>query len=139
MTSPTLEISGAVVPRLKADAAVAAIVGDRIYDHVPRDASGTVSTAYPFVGLGDTAETRDDVDCIRGVEVFYRVECWSRRPGKVEVLQLADAVVASLGDANLTLTDNALVSFEHIRTDVIREDGLTSHAILEFRALVEQP
>jgi len=139
--SPALELQGLIVPRLKADATLAAIIGARVFDHVPRSATtGAVTAEYPFVGMGYWSETQDDADCIEGGEIFGRIECWSRSVGKREALQLAEAVRASLHNADLTLSENALVLIEWVRTDVNMDpDGLTAHATVEIRALVERP
>jgi hypothetical protein len=129
--SATLELQGAIVPLLKAGVEAA---GGRVFDRVPSDA------AFPYLSLGYWQETPDDADCIEGAEIFGRVDCWSRAVGKAEALRLADAVRAALNDAAITLTDNALVLIEWIRTDVLSDpDGLTTHAIVEIRALVERP
>lgn len=138
--SPTLELQGAIVPRLKAHAALAAIVGGRVYDHVPRSSAGEVTGQFPFVALGHWAEAPDDADCIEGAEIFGRVECWSRGVGKPEALRMAEAVRAALHNAEIDLTANALVDLEWVRTDTIRDpDGLTHFAVVEIRALVERP
>ena len=138
--SPSLELQGLIVPRLKADAALAGIIGARVFDHVPRSGTtGEVTAQYPFVGLGYWGETQDDADCIEGAEIFGRIECWSRGIGKTEALRIAEAVRASLHNADLTLTENALVLIEWVRTDTnLDPDGLTSHATVEIRALVER-
>lgn len=141
MTSPTLELQGAIVPLLKADATLSAIIGGRVYDHVPRSGTtGAVTAEFPFIGMGFWGETQDDADCIDGSEIFGRIECWSRSVGKAEVQRLAAAVKSALRRANIELSDNALTLLEWVRTDTNADpDGLTSHATVEIRALVETP
>jgi hypothetical protein len=134
VTSPSLELQGAIVARLKQDPAVAALVGDRIYDDVP----GTA--VFPYVSLGPSAELSDDVDCIVGFEITFQIDAWSRAVGSPEVRRVADAVRRALTGADITLADNALLSFEHRQTRVIRDpDGLTSHAAIAFDGFAEQP
>ncbi|MGB3486675.1 MAG: DUF3168 domain-containing protein [Xanthobacteraceae bacterium] len=132
MTSPSLELQGVIVSRLKADTAVRAVVADRVYDNVPKDAG------FPRVTLGATDEISDDADCIEGLAISFQVDCWSQAVGFPQVRQISDAVRRSLHDADLALMNNALVSLTHRQTRVFRDpDGLTSHAAMTFDAFVE--
>lgn len=132
MTSPSLELQGVLVTRLKADATLDALIAKRVYDSVPADAS------FPYVSLGATDETSDDADCITALSISFQVDCWSRAVGVPQVRQISDAVRRSLHSADLTLASNALVSILHRQTRVFRDpDGLTSHAAMTFDALVE--
>lgn len=132
MTSPTLELQGAVVARLKADTATIAIVGSRVYDSVP---GGVV---FPYVSLGPSDELSDDADCITGLDITLQIDCWSRAPGFPEVRRLADAVRRVLHGYEFELPVNALVLFEHRQTRYFRDpDGLTSHAAMTFMAFIE--
>lgn len=134
MTSPSLELQGAIVARLKADAAVTGLIGSRVYDRVPD--AGT----FPYVSFGPEQILPDDADCITGFEISMQIDAWSRGVGFPEVKRIAEAVRAALHAVELTLMDNALVSFEHRQTRIFRDpDGITNHAAIEFVALVEQP
>lgn len=137
MASAALELQGAIVAALKADTGVSGIVGDRVFDYVPRS-SGSVTAEFPFVAIADFQELTEDADCIPGAEIFVTIDVWSRAIGKPEAHRLASAVKAALTD--LTLTDFALVMLEHDSTRTLTDpDGLTTHAVLTFRAFVEQP
>ena len=132
--SPSLELQGAIVSRLKATAAVTALVGSRIYDRVP------AGTTYPYVTVGDGDETTDDTECVNGFDISLDIDVWSDDPGFPQAKRISDAVRRALLDPELTLATNALVYFEHRQTRFLREpDGLTSHAVLTFEAFVEQP
>lgn len=134
MTSPTLELQGAIVAKLKATGTVTALIGTRIYDSVPSTAT------FPYVSFGPEQILEDDAECITGFEVFMQLDAWSRGVGFPEVKRIAEAVRKTLHDFDLVLTDNALVSFQHRQTRVFRDpDGLTAHAAIEFIGLVEQP
>ncbi len=134
MASPSLEIQGAIVARLKATAAVTALVGTRIYDLVPAGAT------FPYITLGEGDETSDDVDCIDGFEISLDIDVWSRKPGFPEAKQIANEIRLALKEPPLAIGDNALVYFNHRQTRTFRDpDGLTSHAVLTFEAFAEQP
>lgn len=140
MGSATLELQGAIVSLLKADAGVTGIVGARVFDNVPRSAqSGEITAQFPFVGIASSDEQSELIDCIDGIDLSLDIDCWSREPGFPEVRRLAHAVRAALHDADVALTDNALVLLQHRQTRTLRDpDGLTSHAVLTFEAQLEQ-
>lgn len=139
MASPSLELQGAIVTRLKADVAVAALVGARVYDNVPRTTAGVISADYPFIAIADSYELRDDVLCQRGVEITFNLDVWSRRPGFVEARQLAHAAVQSLHNWDASLATNRLITLQHRQTRMLRDpDGLTSHGVVEMVANVTE-
>lgn len=132
MTAPSLELQGVIASRLKSDSAVRALVADRVYDNVPKEAG------FPRITLGATDETSDDADCIEGLAISFQVDCWSQAVGFPQVREMADAVRRALHEADLSLSANALVSLMHRQTRVFRDpDGLTSHAAMTFDAFVE--
>lgn len=140
MTSPSLELQGAIVARLRAFADVSALIGSRVFDTVPRAANGDVTAGFPYVSLGPADELTEDADCVRGFDISLQLDCWSRAVGFPEVKALSDAVRRALHDHDLPLSANALVYFEHRQTRLLRDpDGLTSHAVMTFQAFVEQP
>ncbi len=134
MADPSLELQGAIVARLKNTAAVAALVGQKIYDPVPPSAT------FPYVSLGPDDLVSDDADCITGFEITVQIDAWSRQPGFKEVKQISDAVRESLHDYDFTLSVNAAVLFVHRITRNMRDpDGLTNHAAMTFTGFVEKP
>jgi len=134
MTSPSLELQGAIVSALKADTSVTSICAGRVFDRV------AAAAQFPYISLGASDEISDDADCIDAFEVTMQIDCWSREPGFPEIRRLADATRRALKTANLSLADNALVTFDHLSTRIFRDpDGLTSHAAMTFQAVVEQP
>lgn len=133
MASLKLELQGAIVQRLKADPAVAALVAGRIFDAIPQGA------AFPYVSYGPGDFIRDDADCINGYQAFVQLDVWSRTVGNPEALKIADAVERCLHDANLALPTNALVFFNHIQSDPARDpDGITTRVIMRFEGFIEQ-
>jgi hypothetical protein len=140
MTSSLLEMQGAIVGALKASNELATLIGGRVYDMVPRSEAGEVIAQFPFVALSGWQKVRDSTDCIRSAEVTVTIDVWSRAVGTPETHAISDVVEKTLDDADLTLTANALVMISHDSTLVLRDpDGLTTHAVLDFRAFVEEP
>ena len=135
MANPELEIQGAIVTRLKADSAVAALVNGRVYDSVPSGAT------FPYVTIGPVDSVDDAADCITGLLVAQQIDCWSRGVGYPEVKKIADAVRAALHgqEAALPLATNGMAYFEHRNSRIVRDpDGLSSHGILSFEASVQR-
>lgn len=134
MTSPLLELQGAVVTRLKGYAGLSQLVADRVFDRVP----GTA--AFPYVSWGPEQALGDDADCITGFDITIQIDAWSKAVGLPEVKRIAEQIRLALTEQELSLEDNALVFIEHRQTRLLPEpDGLTSHAAIEFAAFIEQP
>jgi len=132
--SPSLELQGAIVARLKASAPVSALIGDRVFDAVPENAP------FPYVSMGPSDELSEDTDCTTGFDITLQIDCWSRAVGFPEVKELSDAVRQALLGFEPALVSNALVYFQHRQTRIFRDpDGLSSHAAMTFEAFAEQP
>lgn len=134
MTSPSLELQGAIVARLKSVAAVTSLVAQRVYDTVP---SGAV---FPYITVGPFSELSDDADCISGFSIAFDLNVWSRAVGFPEAEKISDAGRNAVLDPEIALADNALVYLQHRETVFSRDpDGLTNRARMSFEAFAEQP
>jgi hypothetical protein len=132
MSDPSLPLQASVVAALKGDSGVAALVGDRVYDQAPAAAS------FPYISLGDTQVLPDKADCIDGTEIFTVLDAWSRKEGFPEVKRIGAAIVSALDDQALSVTGYALVVFELESIRYLHDpDGLTRHAVLTFRSLLQ--
>lgn len=129
MVDPSLALQGAVNRRLRA--AVAGI-GARVFDDVPQDA------AFPYVELGEFQTVDDGAQCHDGFELFATLHVWSRRPGQVECKTIGGAVHGALHGAALDLgSDWQFLEIAHQDTRYLKDpDGVTTHGVLTFRALV---
>lgn len=135
MADPSLPLQIAVVTALKADAALGALVGARVYDEPP----GDPSPEFPYLTLGDGQVLGDDdVDgCEDRSEVFIRIDAWSRDVGYPEVKRIVSAVRQALRTADFVLDDFSVDVVEFVQCQYLRDsDGLTRHGALEFRFLV---
>lgn len=135
--SPELELQGAIVTRLKADASLMGLVNG-VYDQPPTTAWATPKEGY--VTIGEAQFIRDDAICLEGGDVYLTLHAWSRKVGFPAVKEIAFAVSENLHMAPLVLASWRLVSIMHRQTRVFRDpDGLTSHAVIEFAASVHKP
>lgn len=132
-SAPDLELQGVIIAALKADAAVAALIGLRAYDTIPDE------PVFPYVSYGPGDTVDDDADCIDTAIVTIQLDAWSRSVGYPEVRRIADAVRRALHDKDFPLATNALVFLAHRQTRVMRDpDGLTNHAAISLEAYVER-
>lgn len=140
MSDASFELQVAIVALLKNDPKLTALIGGRVYDHVPRDpTTNKVTATFPYVSLGPDQELPEAADCVRATEFVLQLDAWSREPGFPEVKKVARAVEDALHDVELPLPGNAMVYFEYDGRRVFRDpDGLTSQAAMTFRAGIDK-
>lgn len=123
-----------IVTQLKADAAVTAICGQKVYDKP----AATVSA--PYISIGPSDYVPDDADLIDGRIESVQIDCWSEaQDGKREIKALADAVKKALHRFAGTIDPGALVSIEVTQVRVLDDpDGITLHGIVTVEAMIEE-
>lgn len=132
MSDPSYELQAALVPQIKGSSAVAAFVGNRIYDEVPKNAE------FPYVSLGPVQVIPDRADCIDGTEVFVTLDIWSRKKGEPEHKLIGNAIITALDDATIAMPNFRSVSFLLESVNYLRDpDGLTNHGSLTFKGLID--
>jgi hypothetical protein len=132
MTHPSLALQKAVVAALVADSGVGTLIGDRIYDATPRDAT------FPYVTVGQVNTTDWSTGTEDGAEHALTLHAWSRERGKRECYAISAAVEAALHDAALSLDGHALVNLRFEFAETRRDpDGITFHTAMRFRAVTE--
>lgn len=128
----------AIYTALRSEATLTAIVGTKIYDDVPHQKEGA-STDFPFVTIGDQSmaeESASDTDVAR---FQMSVHAWSRAPGRLECLQILDAIRTAINwgkgyaVGSGTVVDLAYLSHETMRD----QDGETYHGIIRFGGLLQ--
>lgn len=140
---PAYDLQAAVVPQLTADAALAALIGDRVYDDVPPN------RVFPYVSLGPVQAIQEDTDdCICAYEVTLQMDVWARgttvngngyEAARPQMERVAGTLRQALHGKPLTLESHRLIQIRHADTLYLRDpDGLTGHAAVTFRALVDQ-
>jgi hypothetical protein len=132
MADPVSELRNEVYATMNAYAPLRALA--QVYDEVPQ---GLAESRLPYVSLGPSIYTIEQIDCIEGGEIMLQVDAWSNDPGQSQIAILAGLVRDSLKGFFPILTDNALVEFTHERTDFLR-DGAIKHASIRFMAIVEE-
>jgi hypothetical protein len=122
-----------IFQRLTGASAVTALVGQRVYDHPPKDA------VFPYLSFGASDSVPDDADCITGRIETLQIDIWSRaQDGKREAKAITDAVKTALHRWTGNLSVGALSMMEVTLSRVIDDpDGITSHGILQVECHVE--
>lgn len=92
--APEIALQSAIVDLLKADAAVAAIVGEKIFDQVPAD---RVPGEPPYIEIGPINRTRFE-GCAKAWMIRLRLYATSTDFGRVQAWCLADAMADLLDD-----------------------------------------
>lgn len=119
----------AIFAALSSNAAVKALVGNRIFDGVPETA------ALPYIVLGEASET---AAADAAISHTLSLHIWSRAGGTREVKQIAAAMRSCLDGAALALPGYALIDLRFASADYSRQsDGKTFRAVLRFTALTE--
>ena len=121
---PISLLQGALVTALKADAALAAMVGDGVFDAAPRD------RVAPYVVVARHDVAQRDGDEAPGQEHRVVLHCWGDQPSRKRALDMAERVVAvglAIAPVGLMVTAAA-----HLRTEtaIDGETGLARAAVV---------
>lgn len=120
-------VQRALVARLRADPALAALIGDRVFDHVPTKAP------MPYVSLGpEDARPIDEPECLSGYDGTVQVDVWSRAPGRIECRWIAARIVALFAHGPLTLAPPHPPAEVRVSLTRIFDEGQQRHAIVQI-------
>jgi hypothetical protein len=132
MSGASWALQQAVFAVLSSNHDIRELVGERVFDAVPRGA------AFPYIVIGETEETAAGTATGDASEHTLTVHIWSRGSGHREIKGAATAVRAALDGTPLALDGHTLVNFVFSSADFSRRsDGETYRAILRFRAVTE--
>lgn len=132
MTAAALELQKAIVAALVADTGVAALVGERVQDAPPRNAT------FPYLVLDETTLSDWSTGSEGGHAHRVTLHAWSRERGKRECHEILNAAENALVDAALTLDGHALVNLRFEFAETRRDpDGVTWHGVMRLRAVTE--
>lgn len=103
----------------------------RVYDRVPAE------PVFPYVTIGRDAVDDDSNSCAAAWQCRVQVDVWSRAPGLPEAKLIAGRVRAVLA-TEIAVDGFLTVLGEHIDTTYLDDpDGVTIHAALRFRYLID--
>jgi len=128
MKSPFLTLHDAEVARIEVETSYT------VYDDLPLQAT------FPYVVMGEIT-ARDWSDKFEpGQEVHSTKHIWSQYRGRKEIAEMGDAILQALTLSALDLTPNfrAVLQELDLHDLIIDIDGITRHAILRHRYLIEE-
>lgn len=131
IAEPGLALQAALNGRLRAEVASLA---SRVFDAPPQ------TVAFPWLSLGETQVIDDGAACIEAWELYVTLHVWSRADGQREARRIAGEVADALRDWTPDLAAQGLrcVELQHRETRVLRDpDGVTTHAVITLRAMVD--
>lgn len=109
------------------------VAGDRVFDRPPKDA------LFPYVTIGDEQVIDDGTTCADGWDVATDVHVWSRpSSGSKSELKTLVAQIVPLLATEIAVTGFRNVAGKLETTRSFRDpDGITEHAVLTFRYLLD--
>lgn len=106
-----------------------ALCGGRVFDRAPE------GVGYPLITIGDEQVIDDSNSCSPAWEVYVDVHVWSRASSKIEVKDIASAVIERLA-VDLVVPGFAVLGM--LETQRTRRDpNDTEHAVITFRYLID--
>lgn len=130
--SATNALQAFLVQTLLADADVAALIGERVWDDVPDDPQ------HPYCSIGPNYHNRRDADCLRMREHYFQIDVWTQQQGQREQINdLTDAVEAALDGAKGDLGDHALSKCDVVLVRVLDDRDGAKHGVVQVRAIFE--
>lgn len=131
-TDPAEALQTAIVALLANAADVVSLVGDHVYDDVPK------AREFPCVSFGPATVLPELAEAIDAADTTLQLDVWAREPGFVMAKRVGRAVVAALHDASTDTGAGAVQSFLLESARYVRDpDGITSHGILTFNILTD--
>lgn len=123
----------AIIAKLKATAALTAIVSTRIYSNIPQN------TTFPFAAVSISSIPFDG-DAFTGMEHNIQVQGFSRKPTPDEAADIRSAVYDALNrnESGLTLDSGSVRHIHYTGTGFVERepDGVTWQSLVSFRCIV---
>jgi hypothetical protein len=138
---PATEIIQKVIAALRADTAVAAIVGTKVLDRPPHK-DNDPSVTSPYISFGPHDTTTDELyDCLDLVDLNFQIDAWSwggtGAYSRAIVSDIASAVRKALHRRNIVLASGSTAELLHRQTRFLRDPDGTNHAALTFESHVD--
>lgn len=131
MSDHSIQLQKTIFDVLSGDSNLTSTLGASVYDFVPD------STAFPYVKLGEETAIDNGTKTLQGNEHTLVIHSFSRYRGSKQIKEIMSRIYALLHESSLSVSGASLVNLRFEFSDVIKEnDGLTSHGLQRFRAVV---
>lgn len=137
MADHVLALRKAVVKKLLADTAVAALVGERVYGE-----STPPTPEWPFIRYGLPSADNYEASCWDGKDHDLVLHAFARGDDMAACSTLAAAIETAMSEeSGLPLVGVGLVGISFVRTQIIRDSDEQGayHAIIQFTATTFEP
>ena len=130
MSDHSLGLQKTVFDALDGDSTLQSLVTD-VFDFVPE------TTAFPYVKVGEETAVDNGTKTLQGNDHTLVIHTFSRYRGSKETKEIMSRIYALLHESSLTVSGASLVNLRFEFSDIIKEnDGLTTHGLQRFRAMV---
>ena len=130
MSDHSLALQKKVFDALDGDSTLQSLVTD-VFDFVPEN------TAFPYVKVGEETSVDNGTKTLQGNDHTLVIHTFSRYRGSKETKEIMSRIYALLHESSLTVSGASLVNLRFEFSDIIKEnDGLTTHGLQRFRAMV---
>ena len=130
MSDHSLALQKTVFDALDGDSTLQSLVTD-VFDFVPE------TTAFPYVKVGEETAVDNGTKTLQGNDHTLVIHTFSRYRGSKETKEIMSRIYALLHESSLTVSGASLVNLRFEFSDIIKEnDGLTTHGLQRFRAMV---
>jgi uncharacterized protein DUF3168 len=120
----------AVHNKLTTNAALNAVIEQRIYDAVPADA------IFPYIVIGNDTMRSWDNKSFKGSNLTLTLHVWSQEHGRGIVKQIMGLIGDALLEIPIALDDHNLVTLAvEFSQTFMEKDNQTAHGIIRIRAL----
>jgi hypothetical protein len=131
MSDHSKELQKTIFDSLSGDNNLTSTLGAAVYDFVPD------SSAFPYVKIGEETSIDNGTKTLQGNEHTLVIHSFSRYRGSKQIKEIMSRIYALLHESSLSVSGASLVNLRFEFSDVIKEnDGLTSHGLQRFRAVV---
>ena len=130
MSDHSLALQKTIFDALDGDSTLQSLVTD-VFDFVPEN------TAFPYVKVGEETAVDNGTKTLQGNDHTLVIHTFSRYRGSKETKEIMSRIYALLHESSLTVSGASLVNLRFEFSDIIKEnDGLTTHGLQRFRAMV---
>lgn len=131
MSDHSIQLQKTIFDSLSGDNNLTSTLGATVYDYVPD------SSSFPYVKLGEETAIDNGTKSLQGNEHTLVIHSFSRYRGSKQIKEIMSRIYALLHESSLSVSGASLVNLRFEFSDVIKEnDGLTSHGLQRFRAVV---
>ena len=144
--SAELALHAAIVEKLRADAALGALLAPHkykpgaraVYDYVDQSDKPEDAAEFPYIVVGDTTAAQWDADDFDGQEHTLTLHIWDRYRGSKRVREIQGAIYDALHRAALNVEGQHVVfCYYDFSGSVNDPDVPTEHAVARYRVITQ--